>query len=114
MSIAGVRFEVPSRYGQLPLITVRVALWNLRNAHLCDPLSGHALCRLFPQDKLRNADARRRPRQSPGAPDPAAAAVPSTGMAPLLRKLIADYAATGLPSAYIPKTDPSTTQESQP
>jgi hypothetical protein len=26
-------------------------------------------------------------------------------MAPLLRKLMADYAATGLPPAYIPKDD---------
>lgn len=114
ISIEGVRFEVPSRYGHLPTVTVRVALWNLREAHLCDPVSGQALCRLFPQDKARNADGQRRSRQSPCAPDAATAAPPSTGMAPLLRKLIADYAATGLPPAYIPKTEPSTTEESQP
>ena len=34
---------------------------------------------------------------------------PATGMAPLLRQLMAEYAATGLPPPFIP-----TTQEPQP
>jgi hypothetical protein len=28
--------------------------------------------------------------------------MPATGIAPLLKKMIADYAATGLPPAYLP------------
>jgi len=28
--------------------------------------------------------------------------LPSSGIAPLLRQLLADYAATGLPPAYLP------------
>jgi hypothetical protein len=32
-------------------------------------------------------------------------------MAPLLRKLIADYAATGLPPAYLPKDEINTDKE---
>ncbi|MHB1514605.1 MAG: hypothetical protein ACYCVY_02655 [Acidiferrobacteraceae bacterium] len=37
--------------------------------------------------------------------DPAATeprAMPAAGIAPLLKKMIADYAATGLPPAYLP------------
>jgi hypothetical protein len=57
----------------------------------------------------RNADGRRR-RLDP-LPDAPGAAVspPQPGIAPLLRKLLADYAATGLPPAYLPHatdTDP--------
>jgi hypothetical protein len=35
--------------------------------------------------------------------------MPATGIAPLLKQMIADYAATGLPPAYVPtleKDDP--------
>ena len=38
---------------------------------------------------------------SAGPPSPP----PPAGIAPLLKKLMADYAATGLPPAYIPKND---------
>jgi hypothetical protein len=31
--------------------------------------------------------------------------MPATGIAPLLKKMIADYAATGLPPAYLPTAD---------
>ena len=31
---------------------------------------------------------------------------PSPGIAPLLQKIIKQYASTGLPPAYLPKTDP--------
>jgi hypothetical protein len=60
------------------------------------------LTRLFPLDKARNADGVRRPRVaiSPELDSPRV-----SGIAPLLKKLMADYAATGLPPAYIPKED---------
>ena len=32
----------------------------------------------------------------------------ATGIAPHLRRLMADYAATGLPPAYVPKHEPTT------
>ena len=34
-------------------------------------------------------------------------ALPPTGMAPLLRELLAEYAATGMPPAYLPAAEPS-------
>ena len=69
------------------------------------------LTQLFPLDKTRNAE---RYRTTVGSADDSAtdsSVVPQTipaatgGMAPLLRQLMADYAATGLPPAYIPKDD---------
>jgi hypothetical protein len=66
---------------------------------LIDARSGHVLCPVRPLDKAANADALRR-RVAPSAID--TSATPATGIAPLLKKMIADYAATGLPPAYLP------------
>jgi hypothetical protein len=100
VSIEGVRFEIPDRFRQFKRLRVRYARWDLGHVWLIDPRSDTVLTRLFPLDKARNADGVRRPRAalSPdqGPPRP-------SGIAPLLRKLMADYAATGLPPAYIPK-----------
>ena len=43
-----------------------------------------------------------RPSNWPGLASGHHSPLPSSGMAPLLRQLIADYAATGLPPAYLP------------
>lgn len=101
LTVGGVRFEVPSRYGHLERLHLRAAAWDLRQVHLVDPKTGVVLCRLFPLDKHRNAEGRRATRVAPLDAVPAA----PTGMAPLLEKLIAQYAATGLPPAYLPKAE---------
>jgi hypothetical protein len=101
-TLGGVRFEVPSRYGHLERLHLRAAAWDLRQVHLVDPKTGVALCRLYPLDKHRNADGRRATRVAPVD----AAPVAPTGVAPLLQKLIAQYAATGLPPAYLPPAQP--------
>jgi transposase InsO family protein len=102
VSIEGGRFEIPDRFRQFKHLTVRYARWDLGHVWLVDPRSDTTLTRLFPLDKTRNADGIRRPRavSSPdqGPPQP-------SGIAPLLRKLMADYASTGLPPAYIPKEE---------
>ena len=33
--------------------------------------------------------------------------LPPTGLAPLLRELLAEYAATGMPPAYLPAAEPA-------
>ena len=111
ISLGGVRFEVPSRYAHLQRVAVRFASWNLSGLYLCDPKDARVLCRLYPQDKHKNAEGRRALRQPMSAvPDQTTA--DASGMAPLLRKLIAQYAATGLPPAYLPKeTTPSKEDE---
>ena len=106
VSIEGVRFELPSCYGHLKQVSIRYAAWDLSHVYLSDERSGQLLSRLFPQDKRKNADGRRRRRQNiSGSPEASAAAPEPAGMAPLLRKLIAEYAATGLPPAYLPKDE---------
>ena len=55
-----------------------------------------------PLDKAANADALRR-RLDPATTAPSA--VPAAGLAPPLKHMIADYAATGLPPAYLPTPD---------
>jgi len=106
ISVEGIRFELPSRYRHLKQVTVRFASWDLSHVYLADPRSGHLLCRLYPQDKHKNADGRRRRKQPLIAPLASPAPNPENGgMAPLLRKLIAEYAATGLPPAYLPKDE---------
>jgi putative transposase len=111
ISLEGVRFELPSRYRHLKRVTLRYASWDLSRVYLADPDSGQVIGRLYPQDKHKNADGRRRRKEpiidaAPGSSD--------GGMAPLLRKLIADYAATGLPPAYLPKDECAQDREDKP
>ena len=71
---------------------------------MIDSRTGAILCRLFPLDKAQNSDGRRRalktvPQDGVTSNDEP----PESGIAPLLSSLMADYAATGLPPAYLPK-----------
>jgi len=102
LSIAGVRFELPARFRHLMKVHIRYASWDLSHVWLIDERTGVELARLYPLDKTRNAESLRRPLEPPSTTSLAA---PRGGMAPLLRKLMADYAATGLPPAYIPKEE---------
>ncbi|HLX06223.1 MAG TPA: DDE-type integrase/transposase/recombinase [Thermoanaerobaculia bacterium] len=100
LSLEGTRFEVPARYRHLRRLALRYASWDLRSVWLVDPRTGAALERLYPLDRARNAEGVRRPLAPPSQPTAEIAAQPA-GIAPLLRQLMADYAATGLPPAYI-------------
>lgn len=105
ISLAGRRFEVPSRYRHFERLRLRYARWDLRSVDLLDPNTDVILCPLYPLDKLANADGRRRPVEPLAAEDSVDEAVtPQSGMAPLLRKMLEDYAATGLPPAYLPQS----------
>jgi transposase InsO family protein len=100
VSIAGVRFEVPARLRHCERLAIRYAHWDLTQAYVVDPRdSTKVLARILPQDKQRNADGRRRVLElaTPLAPEAPAEPVPA-----LMRQLLADYAATGLPPAYLP------------
>lgn len=112
-TVEGVRFEVPAAYRTLVLLRLRVARWDLSSVDLVDPRSGKHLATLLPIDKARNAERVRRvvPPVGRGLEgidggddtdelDPSPSAI-----APHLRALMAEYAATGLPPAYVPKDD---------
>jgi hypothetical protein len=100
ITVEGVRYELPSAYRTLQRVHVRVARWDLSSIDLVDPRHGTHLAVLYPIDKERNADGRRRTLPQPGQ----AVLEPKlpVGIAPLLRQYMAEYAATGLPPAYIP------------
>jgi len=103
--VEGNRFEVPNRYRHFTRIEIRYASWDLAHIHLVDKHTGQVLCRLFPQDKTRNASGLRRPLDPVSSPQPAATVPPAGGIAPLLAKLIDRQAATGLPPPYLPKDE---------
>ena len=103
-TLHGVRFEVPSRYGHFSRLHLRVAAWDLGHVSLADPTTGAILCRLYPLDKTRNAQGHRAPRQAILAPPEGTPPTPA-GMAPLLQKILQQYATTGLPPAYLPKNE---------
>src|SRR5205823_325800 len=100
----GMRFEIPSRFRHLPRIHVRYASWDLAYVHLIDPRTSTVLARLYPLDRARNADGLRRslePTANSGEGE--TVSEQQAGIAPLLRQLLEDYSATGLPPAYLPQ-----------
>ena len=111
--IEGRRFELPNRYRHLTRIEVRYAGWDLAQVHLVDERTGAVLARLYPQDKTQNASGLRRtlgpvstasikPEPTPAVPDPA--------IPPLLARMLARQAATGLAPAYLPKDEAPKTE----
>jgi putative transposase len=104
ISLQGSRFEIPSRFRHFTRIDVRYASWDIGHVYLEDPRAGKVLARLFPLDRTRNADSGRRalePVEIHVHDEPAVNV--KNEVAPLLRKLLQEYAATGLPPAYLPK-----------
>jgi transposase InsO family protein len=110
VSVQGVRFEIPSRYRTIQRPTIRYARWDLSGVDLVDPISGRVLCALYPLDRERNASGRRAALEPVMTSEPIEPR-PQAGMAPLLSKLMADYAATGLPPAYLPTETEETDDE---
>jgi len=106
VTIAGQRFELPARYRLLSRVAVRYASWDLTHVHLVDERTGTVLGRLYPLDKGKNADGRRRTLNA-GQLDAVTPPPAPSGIAPLLRQLMTDYAATGLPPAYLPRPESS-------
>ena len=105
-TLSGTRFEVPSRYRQLKDLSVRYARWDLGYVHLVDARADKLLARVVPRDRSRNASGERRrlePTHSAGQEAPSHC----DDLPPLLKNLLEDYAATGLPPSYLPKTDGS-------
>jgi putative transposase len=100
ITIEGVRFEVPDHLRTLPRVTVRFRPWDKREAWIVDerhPMTPIATIR--PIDKTKNADGRRRERSAP-TPIPTTPAQ-GGGVPALLRQYLEEYAASGLPPAYL-------------
>jgi transposase InsO family protein len=114
ISLEGVRFEVPARYRQFRNVSVRYARWDLSRVDLVDPRSGTILAPIYPLDRRANADGERLLFE----PDPPAVAASDNKrhenheqqaeeLPPLLKRILAEYSATGTPPAYLPKNPTS-------
>jgi len=102
LTIESARYEVPYAYRHLGRVRVAYARWDLGFVHLVDPRTGRPLVRIYPLDRGKNATGQRRSLDSK---PPSAAETDSSGeLPPLMRRLLEDYAASGLPPAYIPKS----------
>jgi transposase InsO family protein len=102
--VDGIRYELPVRFAHLRSVILRAPGWDKSQMILVDPGTDAPLARLLPQDKAKNASGKRRVIQ----PDKTTAPAVSSSNDPLpalLRKWLADYAATGLPPAYLPKEE---------
>jgi len=112
LSLAGQRFEIPSRFRHLQDIHLQYARWDLSFVEMVDAHDDSIVCRLFPMDKSANASGLRRTLGEVEREIETEVATPSGhDIAPLLRRLMADYAADGLPPAYLVKDDPHTKKD---
>ena len=78
--------------------------WDKSQMTLVDADTDAPLVRLLPQDKAKNASGMRRAIH-PEPIVPSAQKSSDDPMPALLRKWLSDYAATGLPPAYLPKEE---------
>ncbi len=105
LTLAGKRFEVPSVYRSLRTITLHYARWDLSTVDMVDPHTQKILSPLYPLDKSANANGWRRPlsRELPAVPPTSPNPAEKNVWPPLLQKILADYAASGRPPAYLPQ-----------
>jgi putative transposase len=100
---------VPGRFRHFPRLHIRYQSFDLSVAYLVDNKTGQILSPIYPQDKVKNATGFRRIKEPPNQEIPPRQ--PADPIPPLLKKLLADYAATGLPPAYLPKDEISDEEE---
>jgi len=107
ISLEGVRFEIPGRYRHFREVSVRYARWDLSRVDLVDRRSGIILAPIYPLDRSANADGRRAVVGPDGLDEPLGRHPRADGeLPPLLKTILQEYSATGLPPAYLPKTPP--------
>jgi hypothetical protein len=102
VAVAGIRYELPVRFAHMESVVLRAPGWDKSQIILVDEKTDAPLARILPQDKTANASGRRRVVSSESLP---ANPVETHEQPALLKKWMADYAASGLPPAYLPKEE---------
>jgi len=105
ITLDGVRFEIPNHLRTLDNVTIRYRSWDLSSATIVDNRENAELAKIRPIDKQKNASGFRRPLSDPGQASYPKEIKDSEKIAPLLEQMLADYSATGLPPAYLPKNE---------
>jgi hypothetical protein len=113
ISLDGVRFEIPNHLRTLDNITVRYRSWDLSFATVVDNRTMAELATIRPVNKQKNANGVRRPLHGGNAAGYPDDIKESEQVAPLLLQMLAEYSATGLPPAYLPKEASETNQHGQ-
>jgi transposase InsO family protein len=104
ISLDGVRFEIPARYRHFQDLTVRYARWDLGRVDLVDPRSGTILSPIYPLDRQANADGRRAMIEPTSSDAPGEEShSPCRELPPLLKQILQEYSAAGIPPAYLPQ-----------
>ena len=104
ISLEGVRFEIPARYRHFRDVAVRYARWDLGRVDLVDPRGDTILAPLYPLDRSANADGRRALVEPDNTDTPADDGPRGDKeLPPLLKHILEEYSATGMPPAYLPK-----------
>lgn len=110
ISLLGKRFEIPQAFLSLPHLTVRYAEWDLSQVHLVDQRTQALLAPIYPLNRLKNAEGKR--KKISANPEVPTTMKDEENLPPLLQKIMAEYAATGLPPAYIVDPQPHQTTKS--
>jgi putative transposase len=105
-------FDIAARYRHFRKVTVRYARCDLGRVHLVDERREMILASLYPLDKSANADGHRALFEPRGMDIPPDDSLPKDReLPPLLKKILQEYSATGMPPAYVPKTPPPTDRD---
>ena len=91
------RFEVTLALRHLSKLVIRYRRWDLSRVYVVDDATQKVIATLRPLDRKKNASGRRRvlDAQPPSA-------LPVDSPPALLRQWLSDYAASGLPPAFLP------------
>lgn len=108
--VDGIRYELPVRFAHMRRVILHSAGWDKSRMTIVDTDTEAPLARLLPLDKTKNACGMRK-LIAPENPCAAAQCASEPAMPALLRKWFADYAATGLPPAYLPMEENTDEQQ---
>ena len=102
IQIKGVRFEIPSRFRHFQRLHIRYRNWDISKAWVIDQQTNSQLADIYPLDKSGNCNGARR-TLAPLTEELSHVVGSRDPHPPLLRKILKEYATTGLPPAYITK-----------